>query len=110
MPTAKAQLPTPKKSRSGVGTQSLGVGNWKLAVVLVLAAAAVYANSLTAPFTFDDDVAITGNTSIQSLRGALSPPERGQPVAGRPVVNLSFALNYAIGGFDPRGYHVVNIA
>jgi tetratricopeptide (TPR) repeat protein len=31
------------------------------------------------------------------------------PVAGRPVVNLSFALNYAFGGFDVRGYHLVNV-
>ncbi|MBM3820059.1 MAG: tetratricopeptide repeat protein [Acidimicrobiia bacterium] len=50
------------------------------------------------------------NASIRSLGAALSPPERGEPVAGRPVVNLSFAINYALHGLDVRGYHVVNIA
>ena len=37
-------------------------------------------------------------------------PERELPTAGRPLVNLSFAINYAVGGLDVRGYHVVNIA
>jgi Flp pilus assembly protein TadD len=77
---------------------------------LVLAGAAVYANALHGPFTFDDEAAITGNASIRSLGAALTPPDRGEPVAGRPIANLSFALNYAIGGLDVRGYHAFNIA
>ena len=28
----------------------------------------------------------------------------------RPVANASFALNYALGGLDVRGYHLFNIA
>ena len=27
----------------------------------------------------------------------------------RPLTTLSFAANYALGGVDPRGYHVVNV-
>ncbi len=30
-------------------------------------------------------------------------------VSGRPVVSLSFALNYALGGFDVWGYHAFNL-
>ena len=30
-------------------------------------------------------------------------------MAGRPVVNLTFAVNYAIGGLDVTGYHVANL-
>ena len=37
-------------------------------------------------------------------------PEPDTAIAGRPIVNLSFALNYAIGGIGVRGYHVGNIA
>ena len=37
-------------------------------------------------------------------------PERELPVAGRPLVNVSFAINYALGRLDVRGYHVWNIA
>jgi protein O-mannosyl-transferase len=31
-------------------------------------------------------------------------------IGGRPVVNLTFALNYAIGGYGVAGYHAVNLA
>jgi tetratricopeptide (TPR) repeat protein len=37
-------------------------------------------------------------------------PESDTPIAGRPLVNLSFAINYAIGGLSVRGYHAGNIA
>jgi len=33
-----------------------------------------------------------------------------ETVSSRPLVSLSLALNYAAGGLDPRGYHVVNVA
>ena len=36
-------------------------------------------------------------------------PGRGESVAGRPLANWTLALNYAAGGLDVRGYHVVNI-
>jgi protein O-mannosyl-transferase len=80
-------------------------------VVLLLAAVALatYWNALDAPFVWDDNVAIATNNSIHDIVGSLNPPIE-TPVAGRPVVNLSFALNYAYGGLDPRGYHVVNLA
>jgi Flp pilus assembly protein TadD len=38
----------------------------------------------------------------------LSAPHE-TPVAGRPVVNVSFAINYALGGRRVAGYHVANI-
>ena len=37
-------------------------------------------------------------------------PPANTPVAGRPLVNLTFAINYALGGLDVGGYHVVNLA
>ena len=36
-------------------------------------------------------------------------PPRQTPVAGRPISNLSFAINYAAGGLDIAGYHIWNI-
>src|SRR5688572_17551763 len=86
--------------------------SWELGIALILAAvgALVYANSLPAPFTFDDEAAIVENPSIRSIGDALSPPDRGEPVAGRPIVNLSFALNFAAGDLDVRGYRAANIA
>jgi tetratricopeptide (TPR) repeat protein len=79
--------------------------------LIVVAGALAYANSLAGPFILDDIPTIVGNQSIRSvsaLRTVLTPP-RGLPVAGRPLVNLSFAVNYAIGGVDVFGYHLVNV-
>ena len=81
---------------------------WRAAVI-VLAVIVTYANSLAGPFLFDDENSIVGNASIRDIDTSLSPP-RDTPVAGRPLVNLTFALNYQAGGLDVRGYHVVNIA
>jgi tetratricopeptide (TPR) repeat protein len=82
------------------------------AACIVLAGILAYANSLTGPFLFDDQNSIVDNPQIRQLWPLTEPlsPPRDTPVAGRPLVNLSFALNYAWGGLDVRGYHVANIA
>lgn len=80
-------------------------------LAIVAAGLAVYANSFTGPFLFDDLEGIAENTSIRRpwmLSEVFSPP-RNSSVAGRPVANLTLALNYAVGGVEPRGYHVVNL-
>lgn len=81
-------------------------------VALALAVAAVYANSLSGAFVLDDQAAIVQNEQIRDLSrpGAVLVPAVDSPVAGRPLASLSLALNYAAGGLDVRGYHVVNIA
>ena len=43
------------------------------------------------------------------LSNLLRSPDRA-PIAARPVVNLSFTMNYALGGLDVTGYHAVNLA
>ena len=73
-------------------------------------AIALYSNALGAPFVFDDDHAIVVNEQIRHLSTSLSPTEPGSPLAGRPLVGLTFAVNYALGGLDPRGYRLVNVA
>jgi tetratricopeptide (TPR) repeat protein len=80
--------------------------------LLVLAGLLTYWNSLSGPFLFDDQRSIVENVQIRRLwplSAAVSPP-RETPVAGRPLVNLSFAINYALGGLDVRGYHLFNVA
>ena len=81
-------------------------------VTLVLATIAVYLPSLDAPFLFDDYPAVVDNPTIRDLSDlgrALSPPEHGSGVIGRPLVNLSLAVNHALGGLEVRGYHGMNL-
>src|SRR5688572_10437897 len=106
MPRSRAvapRRPTPVTSGSSWRTRV-----WRPALI-VLAVWLAYANSLSSPFLFDDENSIVANASIRQIVASFSPP-RNTPVAGRPLVNLSFALNYAAGGLDVRGYHVVNVA
>jgi protein O-mannosyl-transferase len=72
-----------------------------------------FSNSLNGPFIYDDFGAFRDNTTIRQLwplTGPLSPPPAGNPMSGRPVVNLSAAVNYAFSGDDVRGYHIWNVA
>jgi tetratricopeptide (TPR) repeat protein len=79
---------------------------------LLVAAALTYSNSFSGPFIFDDFGSIVQNTQIRDSsdwRRVLSPAPN-TPLSGRPLANLSFAINYAAGGLDVRGYHLVNLA
>lgn len=91
-------------------------GRWQAplaAALLVLAGAAVYANSLSGVFIFDDQPSIVDNPTIRQIWPpweALCPPRGGETVSGRPLLNVSLALNYAFGRLNVRGYHVANLA
>ncbi|HEX3865951.1 MAG TPA: hypothetical protein VHV78_04330, partial [Gemmatimonadaceae bacterium] len=93
-------------------------------IALALLAIVVFAPAWRAPFEFDDIASIPGNPTIRTLWPASVPlnPPANTSVAGRPVVNVSLALNYAVNewlGVDQRpdpygpnktvGYHAVNL-
>jgi Flp pilus assembly protein TadD len=85
---------------------------WLAAALLVLAAFAAYHNTFNVPFLLDDEGSITTNPTIRQLwpiGPALSPPA-GVGMGGRPLVNLSLAVNYACGGLAVPGYHALNLA
>jgi len=72
--------------------------------LLVAATLAAYSNSLSATFVFDDRPHIFANDRISSVF-PLSHTLSGR----RPMVDLTLALNYAVGRQDPIGYHAVNL-
>lgn len=80
--------------------------------LLLAAIAAAYANSFSGPFVFDDGPSIAGNPTIRRLwpiGRALSPPAGGLAVSGRPLVNLSLAVNYGLSGLRVWSYHALNL-
>lgn len=82
------------------------------AVVLAVLALAAYWVAIPAPFGFDDHASLVENASIRSLWPLwrpLSPPSTGAGVSGRPLVNLSFALNFAVSGDSPPAYRLTNV-
>jgi tetratricopeptide (TPR) repeat protein len=86
--------------------------SWPLlaALLLGLALLAAYANAFRVPFLFDDPSSIADNPTLRSWRTAFLPPsDSGVTVSGRPLLNATFALNWALGRDNVTGYHVVNL-
>jgi hypothetical protein len=82
-------------------------------LVLIIAAGIwAYHNSFQGPFIFDDLPSIPENPHIRHLWpiGKALSPSPTSLVGGRPVMNLSLALNYALGGLAVWGYHAFNLA
>jgi hypothetical protein len=82
---------------------------WAAAGLIVVAGAACYANGLTGAFVFDDLDSIVGNARIRNLSTAWNPPPN-TTASGRPLLNVTLALNYAAGGYAVSGYHLANVA
>jgi tetratricopeptide (TPR) repeat protein len=84
------------------------------AAAIAAAGVAAYANSFSGAFVLDDTPSIVINPTIRhlaNLKAILATPAgSGLPVDGRPLLNLSLAINYAISGTNVWSYHVVNLA
>ncbi len=84
---------------------------WALPLLAALTLG-LYWQTLRSPFVFDDLPGIVENPHIRTLlplSRSLGAPD-GSGASGRPVVALSLALNYALGGLDVRGYRLTNLA
>jgi len=77
--------------------------------ILAAAAIAVYGRTFSVPLIYDDYPGILNNSTIRHWGTALSPPVNTTP-GGRPILNLSLAINYAIGGTAVWSYHAFNLA
>src|SRR3990172_2160278 len=104
----------------GSGGMNEIVTRWGWLAVVVMGIA-LYAPSLTfSDFHFDDNEVVIENSAIHTLRHPgrfFLDPSTGratdtdpQDHGYRPLVTLSFALNYAWSGADGRGYRAVNLA
>lgn len=96
--------PQPPTTASGVPSRPPA---WMYFALIAMAFCA-YSNSFGTPFHFDDHDSIVTNRSIRSLSKCLFPPPQ-IGTAGRPILNLTLALNYAMGGLNVGGYHAVNL-
>lgn len=74
-------------------------------LALMVSVLLVYSNTLHSAFQFDDLPNIVKNDRIKDL-GNIPAILRGQ----RGVTALTFAVNYALGGVDTFGYHLVNVS
>jgi hypothetical protein len=88
------------------GDESVLFNRYTFAVPLVLIVTTtllIYYNTFQSPFVFDDEIYILDNAKIRNLGNFLD-------ISGtRYIAFLTFALNYAVGGYNTFGYHLVNI-
>ena len=86
------------------------------AAAVAFAAVLPFVHTLGHGFAYDDGVEVVDNASIRTLDGiprlftqtAWSGAGHAVP-AYRPVTTLTYALNHAVGGLHPLGYHLVNL-
>ena len=80
--------------------------------MIALAAMAAYYNSFAGVFVFDDHgwIEITPTFGISGRSGRCCVRQTPPSVGGRPVVSLTLAVNYALGGANVWGYHAMNLA
>jgi len=87
------------------------------AIALLPLIVAIYANSLHGAFQYDDRHTIVDNQLFQSMdvRETIGPAwwsRQASVIDGghyRPFTFATYAWNFAVGGLDPFGYHVVNV-
>jgi protein O-mannosyl-transferase len=82
---------------------------WACGAVLAGTAIAAYCRTFSVPLLFDDGTSVATNPTLRHLASAFWPPS-GATVSGRPILNFSLAINYAISGTDVWSYHALNLA
>ncbi|MDE2058816.1 MAG: tetratricopeptide repeat protein [candidate division NC10 bacterium] len=89
---------------------------WLLPVgIALLAGVVVYSNTFSVPFVFDDFDTIVADPRIRVIQNMRDLPKIAfhftsiGAFLSRSVLFASFAVNHALGGVDPTGYHIVNL-
>jgi tetratricopeptide (TPR) repeat protein len=87
------------------------IRRFAFAVLLVAAGLLAYENSMSGVFTLDDIPCIVNNESLRSLDATWNagPDDIPGGLNRRVVGRWTFALNFAAGGLNVWGYHLVNI-
>ena len=86
---------------------------WLSAAVIAATILVAYFPGLHTPFQYDDLSNVVENVTIRDLGDigrVLSPPADLTSTAGRPLLSLVFAIDYAFSGQNVTGYHATNIA
>jgi tetratricopeptide (TPR) repeat protein len=84
-------------------------------LIIIAVTFLVFSNTLDNQFVFDDESVVVNNSSIQSTSNIskfFTAEEGFHKVIGkyyRPIVSATYAIDYAIWGLNPYGFHLTNI-
>ncbi len=79
---------------------------WLLVALLLVGGTLAYSNSFDGVMLLDDIIRIKNNPSVHEP--VLSGAWLGDRLK-RPLVSLTVAFNYQLGGSNPLGYHIFNL-
>lgn len=79
-------------------------------IALLVLLSVTYANSFYGTWVFDDKSNILENGILTSFTWSTFIQQYVTDHFCRPLIYLSFLLNYRIGGYDIFGYHILNFA
>src|SRR4030066_2077277 len=89
---------------------------YKIFIIIALLSVAVYANSIPNGFVYDDDIYVVENPNIRDIKNipaSFVHPEYltslGHKSHYRPLVMISYTINYWIGGLNPAVYRITNL-
>lgn len=86
--------------------------------IIIVIAFISYFNTVAVPFIFDDHPYLSENPAVRSFQYFLNPDrifmlgidsDVKNNFILRPVSYFTFAFNYALHGYDVRGYHILNL-
>src|ERR1041385_7111855 len=106
------ETPGDKARTKGIRLTSFGV----VLAIVVVAVGAAYYNSFKNGFQLDDEYGLVGNPWIRSLKHiprffvdpfTLTTLEFNADY--RPVLQITYALNYAISQYNPWSWHLFNL-
>ena len=78
--------------------------SWLGPLLIASVAGLSYSNSFQGAFLFDDEPHFVENPTLHTLS-----PLRPILLSERPVLDLTLAANWVLGGADPWGFHLVNL-
>jgi hypothetical protein len=119
--------PSPDPSPAATGADRAGLSSrsrWALALLFVIAVTAVvFAPALQGGFIWDDQSLVVNNcyikhahylsrnltSSFWDVCGSEEPAELLANAYFRPIVTLSYMVDYQLWGLDARGYHLTSL-
>ncbi|MBS1492773.1 MAG: tetratricopeptide repeat protein [Bacteroidetes bacterium] len=84
-------------------------------IIIAIVTLIVFYNTFQNDFVFDDESVVQNNQSITSLSSIpkyLTGEDGFAKVIGkyyRPIVSATYAIDYALYGLSPKGFHITNV-
>ncbi len=84
-------------------------------ITIIILTALSYINTLNNSFVYDDNTYVVENRQIRSIlnipKAFISsyPPDSKEQGLYRPLVTVSYIIDYAIWGLNPKGFHLTNL-